>query len=222
MERSLGDRHDITVVYVWDWTSLQIPTQLIGSFINKVRTVVVSSIDEQCRECAFVVYCDTRITSAAVTREIEKSPNVDIFHVEAHESAWGICKKLHRFHNDYEHGVIALITANSSSFGPVLTKLSRCGWRVHLFHAEMSPKDFLDYADENWSVENILDDELRGVNSATNFPNTAYVLISELDKEDGTIESLSNSTEQFESRVVYYNEKVAEAVLELKAFDVER
>lgn len=36
--------------------------------------------------------------------------NVDIHHVESHESSWGICKKLHRFHVDYDPGVVALIS----------------------------------------------------------------------------------------------------------------
>lgn len=55
-----------------------------------------------------------------------------------------------------------------------------------------------------------------------NFPHTVYFLISELYNSDESLGFLSNVTEQYQSNVIYFNEKAAEAVIELKAFDVER
>lgn len=39
---------------------------------------------------------------------------------------------------------------------------------------------------------------------------------------DVTVGFLSNITEQYESKVIYFNNKAAEAIVEIKAFDVER
>lgn len=54
------------------------------------------------------------------------------------------------------------------------------------------------------------------------YPNTAYFALGELGRADAAIEMLNNVAEQYESKVIYFNERAAEAVIELKAFDVER
>lgn len=51
---------------------------------------------------------------------------------------------------------IHLWTGASATYNSVLTKLSRCGWRVQLFHPEDTPKDYLEFGDNNWSVEQML------------------------------------------------------------------
>uniref|UniRef100_A0A915PZZ1 PHD-type domain-containing protein n=1 Tax=Setaria digitata TaxID=48799 RepID=A0A915PZZ1_9BILA len=223
MEKVTYEFQEKAVVVVWDWASVQVPLDKIALFINKIRSAVVENLDEHhARECAFLVYCDARFTPLAITRELAKSPNVDIHHIESHESSWGICKKLHRFHVDYDPGIVALISGASAAYGPVLTKLSRCGWRVQLFHPSNAPRDYVDYGDHNWPVERLLDGEIGAINISTNFPHTVYFLVSELCNSDESLSFLSTVTEQYESNVIYFNEKAAEAVVELKAFDVER
>uniref|UniRef100_A0A0R3S0E3 ANF_receptor domain-containing protein n=1 Tax=Elaeophora elaphi TaxID=1147741 RepID=A0A0R3S0E3_9BILA len=211
------------IIVVWNWTAVQIPIGKINLFISKIRSAVVENLDDHYpRECAFLVYCDTRFTPLAVTRELAKSPNVDIHHTESHESSWSICKRLHRFHVDYDPGVLALISGASTAYGPVLTKLTRCGWRIQLFHPENTPCDYLDYGDHNWAIERLLDEGTGNINISINFPHTVYFLISEVGNSDESLGFLSNVTEQYQSNVIYFNERAAEAVIELKALDVER
>uniref|UniRef100_A0A0N5CTG7 Methyltransferase n=1 Tax=Thelazia callipaeda TaxID=103827 RepID=A0A0N5CTG7_THECL len=109
----------------------------------------------------------------------------------------------------------------SVTYGPVLTKLSRCGWRVQLFHPEKASKDFTDYGDANCTIERVLGTPIDDYTSVTYFPNTVYFLVNHIVNGE-TLGFLSNITEQYESNLVYFNEKVGEAVVELKAFDMER
>ncbi|VDK49633.1 unnamed protein product [Anisakis simplex] len=184
--------------------------------------MIISNREQHRRECAFLVFCDARITPAAITREIEKSHNVDIHHVEAQESAWGLSKKLYRFHVDYDPGVVVLISGASNSYRPVLTKLTRCGWRVQLIHPKNTCKEITEYVDESCSVESFLGSDIEHTNVVIDFPNSAYFVLSELNKSDLAIEMFNNVAEQYESKVIYFNERTAEAVIELRAFDVER
>ncbi|KAL3985567.1 hypothetical protein ACH3XW_39150 [Acanthocheilonema viteae] len=223
MDKVAHELQEKAVVVVWDWTSVQVPVDKISLFISKIRSTIVENLDEHYpRECAFLVYCDARFTPLAVTRELAKSLNVDIHHIESHESSWGICKKLHRFHVDYDPGIVALISGASAAYGPVLTKLSRCGWRIQLFYPENTPREYVDYGDHNWSIERLFDGGTGNINISVNFPHTVYFLVSELCSSDESFGFLSNVTEQYESNVIYFNEKAAEAVIELKTFDVER
>lgn len=219
-DKVASEQREVATVILWDYASVSVPVDKINLFIHKVRLTVMGNLDEHPRECAFLVYCDTRYTSLAVTRELEKAMNVDVHHVEVHESAWGICKKLHRFHIDYDPGIITLISGPSAAYGPVLTKLSRCGWRVKLIHPENTPKSFTALGDCNWSVESLLDGG-DNINVGVKFPHTSYFLVSEGCNTDASLGFLSSVTEQYESRVVYFNAKTAETVLELKANDVE-
>uniref|UniRef100_A0A1I7W4K6 NYN domain-containing protein n=1 Tax=Loa loa TaxID=7209 RepID=A0A1I7W4K6_LOALO len=223
MDKATHEQQEKAIVVAWDWTSVQVPLDKINIFVNKIRSTIAENLEEHHpRECAFLVYCDTRFTPLAITRELAKCSNVDIHHIESHESSWGICKKLHRFHVDYDPGVLALISGASVAYGPILTKLSRCGWCVQLFHPENAPRDYVDYGDHNWSVERLLDGEIGNINISVTFPHTVYFLVSELCNSDESFGFLSNVTEQYESNVIYFNEKAAEAIVELKAFDIER
>ncbi|MCP9260686.1 hypothetical protein DINM_004068 [Dirofilaria immitis] len=98
-----------------------------------------------------------------------RKEDIDIHHIESHESSWIICKKLHRIHVDYDPGVIALISGPSTAYGPILTKFSRCGWHVQLFHPENAPKDYIDYGDHNWPVERLLGSEIEDINKEDEF-----------------------------------------------------
>ncbi|VDK85803.1 unnamed protein product [Litomosoides sigmodontis] len=224
MEKVAHELQDKAVAIVWDWISVQVPIDKISLFISNIRSVVGEHVggEHYLRECAFLVYCDARFTPLAVTRELTKSSNVDIHHVESHESSWAICKRLHRFHADYDPGVVALVSGASVAYGPVLTKFSRCGWRIELFHPENTPKDYIGYGDHNWSIERLLDGGSGNVNLNTDFAHTVYVLVSELYSSDESFGFLSNITEQYESNIIYFNQKAAEAIIELKAFDLER
>ncbi|KAM3716337.1 Negative regulator [Dirofilaria immitis] len=223
MDKVTYELQEKVVVIIWDWVSVQVPLDKITLFISKIRSAVAENLNEyHPHECAFLVYCDARFTSIAITRELTKSSDIDIHHIESHESSWIICKKLHRIHVDYDPGVIALISGPSTAYGPILTKFSRCGWHVQLFHPENAPKDYIDYGDHNWPVERLLGSEIEDININVNFPHTVYFLVSELCNNDESLGFLSNVTEQYESNVIYFNEKATEAIVELKAFDVER
>ncbi|EJW76689.1 hypothetical protein WUBG_12403, partial [Wuchereria bancrofti] len=52
----------------------------------------------------------------------------------------------------------------SAAYGPVLTKLSRCGWHIQLFHPENTSREYAHYGDRNWSVERLLDGEIENIN----------------------------------------------------------
>uniref|UniRef100_A0A0M3ISU7 Tetratricopeptide repeat protein n=1 Tax=Ascaris lumbricoides TaxID=6252 RepID=A0A0M3ISU7_ASCLU len=110
----------------------------------------------------------------------------------------------------------------STAYRPVLTKLTRCGWRVQLIHPENTPKEIVEQADESCSLETILGGDVGENNATVDYPNTAYFALGELGRADAAIEMLNNVAEQYESKVIYFNERAAEAVIELKAFDVER
>ncbi|KAK6109072.1 hypothetical protein QQG55_34525 [Brugia pahangi] len=222
VDKATYELQEKVIAIIWDWISVQVPLDKISLFISKIRSTVVENLDEYYpRECAFLVYCDARFTPPVITRELAKSTNVDINHIESNESSWAICKKLHRFHSDYDPGIIALISGASAAYGPVLTKLSRCGWHIQLFHPENTSREYAHYGDRNWSIERLLDGEIENININTNFPHTVHFLITELCNNDESLGFLTNITEQYQTRVIYFNEKAAEAIIELKAFDIE-
>ncbi|KHN84350.1 hypothetical protein Tcan_06859 [Toxocara canis] len=165
--------------------------------------------------------CGDSVKITRTQRAEGTGENVDIHHVEAQESAWGICKKLYRFHVDYDPGVVLLISGASTAYRPVLAKLVRCGWRVQLIHPENTPKELTERADESCSLEAILGCGIGENNAMVDFPNTAYFGLSELGRTDLAIEMLNNVAEQYESKVIYFNERAGEAVIELRAFDIE-
>lgn len=103
----------------------------------------------------------------------------------------------------------------------MLTKLSRTGWHICLVHPRDTPKDFIDYADENFVVECLIDGNLQEIAAPPNFQQTAWILITGMPKAETPIIHLNDLNDKYESRVIYFNEVVGEAVIELKAFDVE-
>lgn len=69
----MEEQQEAAVIIIWDWNSVQIPILKISSFITKTRAAVVEHLEANPRECGFIIFCDARITPVAVTREFEKS-----------------------------------------------------------------------------------------------------------------------------------------------------